>query len=278
MRYLSECNLKRGESVLLPAYVGWSPREGSGIFDPIRELKLDYAFYRLDERLHIDISSLRAAIERENVKVLLLVHYFGHVDPSYEEVVALARNARLRVIEDEAHAMLSDLVGGLCGRLGDVSLYSLHKLLPMTSGGVLVRNTPEVVPGEDGGVFWQYDMAVISARRRSNALRLYHLLGGIAEEVEPLWGSLREGEMPQTFPVRLLHADRDAVYHDMNRNGFGVVSLYHTLVEPIGEAAFPDSHRLARHILNLPVHQDILPEHLETMVLYLKKALLGNRS
>lgn len=77
--------------------------------------------------------------------------------------------------------------------------------------------------------------------------------------------------------MRLLRANRDAVYHGMNRDGFGVVSLYHTLIEPIAPAAFPDAHRLARRILNLPVHQDILPEHLDAMAAVLKQSLAENR-
>jgi dTDP-4-amino-4,6-dideoxygalactose transaminase len=282
LRYLRECRLERGETILLPAYVGWSPREGSGIFDPVRELELGYAFYRLDESLAIDLGSLREAIAPGNARVLLLVHYFGHIDPAYAEAVALARGAGLRIVEDEAHAMLSDLVGAACGRLGDVCLYSLHKLLPMNSGGMLVRNNLEAAagrpaPGEDAGALWRHDLAAIAAGRRQNARRLYGLLGPLREDVEPLWGPPAEGEVPQTLPVRLLRANRDAVYHGMNRDGFGVVSLYHTLIEPIAPAAFPDAHRLARRILNLPVHQDILPEHLDAMAAVLKQSLAENR-
>lgn len=273
--YLRECRLERGETILLPSYIGWSPREGSGIFDPIRELELDYAFYRLDDYLRIDLDSLRQMISCATPRLLLLVHYFGHVDPSYAGVMALARNAGLRVIEDEAHAMLTDLVGGACGRLGDVCLYSLHKLLPISGGGMLVRNHAN--ESADGGILWRHDLGGISVTRRRNARRCYELLGGMREDVEPLWGHAAEGETPQTLPVRLLRANRDAVYHDMNRAGFGVVSLYHTLIEPIAKNAFPESHCLASRILNLPVHQDIVPEQIDAMVERLKQSLTENR-
>lgn len=63
----------------------------------------------------------------------------------------------------------------------------------------------------------------------------------------------------------------------MNRAGFGVVSLYHTLIEPISESVYPESHRLSRKILNLPVHQDILPEDLDALIACLKKSLSENR-
>ena len=281
--YLRECRLGRGEAILLPAYVGWSPREGSGIFDPICELGLDYAFYRLDGSLGIDLDSLRQAMAHAHARVLLLVHYFGHVDPAYADAVSLARGAGLRIIEDEAHAMLSDLVGAACGRRGDACLYSLHKLLPMNTGGMLVRNTIEAGPGrpgpaENAGALWRHDLAAIAASRRRNAQRLYGLLGEMREDLEPLWGPPAEGEVPQTLPVRLLHAHRDAVYHDLNGAGFGVVSLYHTLIDPLSSHAFPEAHRLSRRILNLPVHQDILPEQLDALAAYLKKSLQENRA
>jgi dTDP-4-amino-4,6-dideoxygalactose transaminase len=275
--YLRECRFERGEAILLPSYIGWSPREGSGIFDPIRELGLNFGFYRLDRALHIDMASVQEAVESSRAKVLLLVHYFGHVDPSYELAVRMARNAGLRVIEDEAHAMLSDLTGAVCGRLGDVCLYSLHKLLPVRSGGMLVRNGDPLAPGVSARSLWEHDLAVISASRRRNAIRLLQLLAEVRDDAEPLWDPPLDGEVPQTLPVRLLHADRDAVYHEMNGAGFGVVSLYHTLIEPISKSAFPESYRLARKILNLPVHQDILLEDLDALIACFKKSLSENR-
>ena len=42
--FLARAGFSAGDRVLLPAYVGWSPREGSGVFDPVRELQLPCAF------------------------------------------------------------------------------------------------------------------------------------------------------------------------------------------------------------------------------------------
>ena len=41
------------------------------------------------------------------------------------------------IIEDAAHALYSDFVDHNCGHFGDYVLYSLHKMLPMRSGGML---------------------------------------------------------------------------------------------------------------------------------------------
>ncbi len=128
---------------MLPSYIGVSPKEGSGVFDPIRRLKCRYDFYRLDRRLFIDMDDLEAKIKLVKPKVLLLIHYFGFPDPNLSMVIKLAEANGILVIEDEAHSMLSDLVGGICGRLSDSAIFSFHKLLPVDQGGALVLNKIE---------------------------------------------------------------------------------------------------------------------------------------
>ena len=279
---LKELQFAPDESVLLPAYIGWSPREGSGVFDPISELGLNYAFYPVDERLQIDLPGLQAALAGERVKVLVLIHYFGRVDPNYPAAVELARESGAWILEDEAHAMITDLVGGLSGRLGDAALFSLHKMLPMPAGGMLlvdpgrtelfnaIEPPREALPGISPP--WQYDLARIAARRRENARRLTELLRPLAGEVDPLWGDPHEGEVPQTYPVLVRNASRDRLYESMNDAGYGVVSLYHTMIRQIAPESFPQSHWLSLRVLNLPVHQDIEVGELEEMV-----ACLGER-
>ena len=48
--------------IVLPAYVGYSPLEGSGILDPLNQLEIPYSFYRVDEQLNIDLSSLESEL------------------------------------------------------------------------------------------------------------------------------------------------------------------------------------------------------------------------
>jgi len=259
--------------VLLPSYVGWSAREGSGVFDPIASLNLDYAFYALDERLHIDIDSLRTEMESGGIRVLVIIHYFGYVDPCYEEAVKIAREHGVFVLEDEAHAMLSDLVGGVCGRLGDACIYSFHKILPVESGGAAVINDPEsavaqaIAAGPDSALpLCGFDLHRIAHKRRANSQVLDKLVRDLAPEVEPLWGAPGRGEFPQSYPVLIRNGSRDRIYQEMNAAGFGVVSLYHTLIAAISPSRFPASTTLSHHILNLPVHQDASEEALESMV------------
>jgi len=74
------------------------------------------------------------------------------------------------------------------------------------------------------------------------------------------------GIVPQTFPILLDDNKlRDRLYFQMNKEGYGVVSLYHTLVDAIDES-FVVEHDISSKILNLPVHQDVVKKDLKHMV------------
>ncbi|NQT74021.1 MAG: DegT/DnrJ/EryC1/StrS aminotransferase family protein [Chloroflexi bacterium] len=263
----------RSGKVLLPAYIGWSPKEGSGVFDPVAELGMDYVFYRMTEGLHIDMEDAAKCFMANDIIVAVVIHYFGYVDPAYGDFVAAAHDAGAVVLEDEAHSMLSDIIGGICGRAGEACIYSLHKLLPMDNGGVLVLNSdggrlPAEVQSEaqDDGAYWDYDLLAIARRRRENAVVLSQMLQKLAGEVDLLWPVMKDGIVPQTLPVLIRNVSRDRLYKVMNLHGYGIVSLYHTLVEQIKTEEFPASHELSHKIMNLPVHQDVSREELNGLV------------
>ena len=272
--FLSTINLKRGEKILLPAYVGWSEQEGSGVFDPIEELKLSYDFYNIDSQLHIDIENLKKQLSGNKIKVLVIIHYFGYIDPSYKLAVSLAREKGTLVVEDEAHAMLSDLFGGGCGRLADATIFSLHKLLPVEKGGMLIFNSHSQIGSyltkdsflKEITLPWQFDLFHISQKRREHTKILERLIAPLNEKIVPLRTPLEEGIVPQTFPVLIKNGGRDYLYFMLNNAGFGVVSLYHNLIEQIPKNKYPLSYGLSEEILNLPVHQDCTKDLLGQMV------------
>lgn len=68
---------------------------------------------------------------------------------------------------------------------------------------------------------------------------------------------LPKGIIPQSFPILIKKGNRDLIYEKMNQSGYGVVSLYHTLIEPLNSLEFSDSLDLSHQILNLPTHQDV---------------------
>jgi hypothetical protein len=270
----------RRETVLLPSYIGWSSKEGSGVFDPISELKLPFAFYKMDENLHIDLDHLEKAFKKKSIRVLVLIHYFGYVDPGYAQAVRLARDNGALVLEDEAHAMLTDLIGGRSGRLGDASIFSLHKMLPVPNGGMLLASPGKshLLPETDSENFgvpspWEFDLRQIADRRLRNANLLAELLQPLSAYITPLRSRPEAGVVPQTYPVIVNGRSRDDVYHAMNNSGYGVVSLYHTMIPEISPKEFPASHELAGKVLNLPVHQDVEPRDLVALVEQLARCL-----
>jgi dTDP-4-amino-4,6-dideoxygalactose transaminase len=274
--FLAACEIGAGDTVLLPAFVGWSARESSGVFDPVESIGAKPIFYRLNQNLLIDVEDVQYKIREHAPKIFVLIHYFGYPDPNASALAGFARNHGVIVVEDEAHAMLSDLIGGVCGRAGDASIFSLHKMLPFCEGGALLlnssvrssvrtqleKNAPHSMPLP----FWEYDLHSISAIRRQNGEQLIAALAPLAGRVNLLFPTLPMGVVPQTLPVVIQHKNRDELYFSMNDAGFGVVSLYHTLIDSIDAHAFPESYALASRIMNLPVHQDIQPQQLTAMV------------
>ena len=273
---LTACGITTGDSILLPSFIGWSAREGSGVYDPVASIGAESIFYRMNENLSIDADDVQCKIRMRKPRVLVLIHYFGYPDPNAAALAAYAHKHGVLVLEDEAHAMLSDLVGGACGRTGDAVIFSLHKMLPFREGGVLLLN-PSIADGvrmqlaerEPQGEllsFWEYDLHCIATIRRRNAEQLIAALSPLAGRVNLLFPSLPPGVVPQTLPVIIQRKNRDELYFEMNAAGFGVVSLYHTLIDRVNAKEFPESHALASRIMNLPVHQDAKPEQLAAMI------------
>ena len=271
--FFRAAGLTAGATVLCPAYIGWSPREGSGVLDPLESLGLHVDFYRVTEDLGIDVDDLQDRLKRTNPAGVLVIPFFGHVPAGYRQAIAASRSAGALVLEDEAHAMLTDLVTGTTGRQGHAAVLSLHKLLPVRSGGALLlaaEGRGIVDPAGLGGgsvtALSDYDLPAIASVRRGNVAVLFELLAPYAGEIVPLWDRAEEGEVLHSFPVLVRNASRDEIYEAMNEKGLGVVSLYHTLVQAISPEEFPTSHQISRSILNLPVHQEVTHDDLEILV------------
>ena len=264
--------------IVLPAYIGWSPNEGSGIFDSVVSANINFDFYSLDKFLQIDFADFKSKVKIADKPLILLVHYFGLVDIQYDEIVQWLKCEEQYFVEDYAHAMFTDLIGGQCGREGKFSLYSLHKLLPLNSGGILVNNGNEKMINEKesenkiNDFNFGFDFWGIANKRRTNYSFLSDLLANITgiTNIHPI---LKEGIYPQTLPI-LIHSDkRDDLYFLLNEKGFGVVSLYHTMIKELTGYTNKAVTYTSKHILNLPIHQDTGENELKELALLLKSLL-----
>ncbi|AWB85670.1 DegT/DnrJ/EryC1/StrS family aminotransferase [Mycetocola zhujimingii] len=251
--------------VLLPGFIGWSPREGSGVFDPVREAHIPYGFYSLNGDLSVDIDDLERRLEAGTFNVLVLIHYFGRTDPYLKRVRQLADAHGALLIEDLAHGFFTARGGGEAGRHGDASLFSLHKQFPLTDGGLVSYANPRLVSGqvetrpELASKVLSYDWRGIAKSRRRTFATLTSLLSDLPEldrKFKLLWPALDDHDVPQSLPVYILGENRSQIYDRMNADGYGMVSLYHTLIPQLA-GGFPSLVTLSRHILNFPVHQDV---------------------
>lgn len=256
--------------VILPSYIGWSPNEGSGLFDSVTTGNYEYAFYSLDRQGNASVESLRAIEETSTPSVLVLVHYFGRPDPRYDELVSIGIERGWTLAEDCAHAMLTHLCAQRLGARSDAMVYSLHKMLPLDTGGILLTSAGEIPDGLDAKnvlstarSFIGYDHASAAAHRQQISIAIsneMYILEGLAS---PLWeNSDFTSFIPQSYPI-VIHAGsekRNLLYERLHEQ-CGLTTLYHTLIDPLQKHdKFEDSRWLSNHITNLPVHSGVTIE------------------
>jgi dTDP-4-amino-4,6-dideoxygalactose transaminase len=93
--------------------------------------------------LNIDIKAIRAAITSKT-KVIMPVHYAG-LSCNMDEILSLAKEFDLKVVEDAAHALPTTYRGDMIGSLeSDVAVFSFYANKTMTTGEggmVVTRNS-----------------------------------------------------------------------------------------------------------------------------------------
>ena len=90
-------------------------------------------FYDVGDDLSVDPDVLRRRLDRQRVRLLLIINYFGFLQPWRGEIAALCRERHTVLLEDCAHSLLT--TGS--GETGDLSVVSYRKLLPVFDGGGL---------------------------------------------------------------------------------------------------------------------------------------------
>jgi dTDP-4-amino-4,6-dideoxygalactose transaminase len=164
-------------------------------------------------------------------KAIVIVDIFGHPF-ARQEVMALAREHKLIVIEDAAQAPGALYEGQYAGTLGHMGVFSLnyHKTIHTGEGGVivtdddsfaerlqLIRNHAEVVVGEKGMtnlvnmLGFNYRMGEMEAAIGSEQLKkLDRLLKARIEAADYLTERLRQ--MPGLTPPRVAEGVRHGYY------------------------------------------------------------------
>ena len=127
---LEQLGVGAGDEVLMPAYHCTAMRA------PVESMGAKPVFYKLDERLEIDLNDLKTQVTART-RAVMTVHFFGF--PQDLSVVrSLCDVAGLALIEDCAHAFYGPRSGAQIGRMGDFTVGSLMKFFPVFDGGCLV--------------------------------------------------------------------------------------------------------------------------------------------
>jgi dTDP-4-amino-4,6-dideoxygalactose transaminase len=112
----------------------------------VRYLGADVVLVDVDPMtLNIDVAQIRAAIT-PRTKAIMPVHYGGLACPM-GEILTIAREYGLKVVEDAAHALPATWGGTLVGQLqSDITVFSFYanKTITTGEGGMVVTRNPEL--------------------------------------------------------------------------------------------------------------------------------------
>lgn len=257
---VNELSERGYEDIYIPGYIGWSPKEGSGIFDPLNAIpNLKRHYYKMKRSLKVDLENLKKQLVDRSV--VLVVNYFGFRDPRLTEIIDFVHNKDCIVIEDNAHGFYTYFCKGSTG--ADITVFSLHKMFPFTQGGGMIiekgqfsqlHNLEEPVQFNP----FRYNYNEIAKVRIENYRCLLSIAENFRDYFEPLRDAVFLGSnVPQTFPIIIKRGDRNSIYEIMNTAGYGVVSLYHTMIEELRTDEHSEALWLSKRIMNLPIHQDV---------------------
>lgn len=254
----------RNLEVLMPSYIGYTDREGSGVFDPVANQNAYAEFYKLNEDLTIDIDHFKELLNRKRFDCALIIHYFGFCRNNMQEIRNICQQYGVVLVEDCAHAFHLHNKDSLIGNYGDFSFYSLHKYLPTNSGGVLKNNIEnnilkflpleKKIDIQDLEHYAKSDFLEIAEKRRDNYF-IYEKHIGKHPDFQVIY-NLMPNDIPQTFPILIKNGRREKLYFYLMDREAPTTALYYRLIDEIKKEEFPVSHKISQEILNLPVHQD----------------------
>jgi len=86
-----------------------------------------------------DLEDLKRKVSVKT-KAIILVHYYGNVSHNLSDILRLAENHDIALIEDCAHSLGAEINGKKIGTFGKFSIFSLTKGMINFGGGVLATN------------------------------------------------------------------------------------------------------------------------------------------
>jgi dTDP-4-amino-4,6-dideoxygalactose transaminase len=130
---LIKSGVQRGDGIIIPAYMCDST------IKPLKTYGFNLVFIDIEKDLNLSVDRLKKAIDGNQIKALLLVHYFG-LTQNIDEVVGVCREYDIKVVEDASHNFISQFLRNKNSIKGDIEVFSMRKSLPIVDGGALRIN------------------------------------------------------------------------------------------------------------------------------------------
>jgi len=249
---------------------------------------------------NIDCSRIERAITRKT-KAILPVHLTGR-PANMTEIMILAKQHSLHVIEDCAQAIMAEHEGKAVGSFGTVNCFSLHPLKTLNAigdGGVLTTNDEAVYQqikilrnlgliDRDHCVQWSGNSRLDTIQAAVLLVKLKYLetwtqkRRANAKYYQTHLAHIRQIECPKdkdygksVYHTFVIQADeRDALKAHLAKNGVGTAIHYsvpihlHPTASKFGYQLgdFPNTEKQARHCLSLPIHHDLQDTDLRYVV------------
>lgn len=142
LKALSEAEgLKAGDNVLLQAFTC------NAVPNPILWASLNPIYVDCDSNFNIDIEDLKQKIQlpNSNFQLLIVQHTFG-LPANMDEIMQIARENNLIIIEDCAHALGAKYNNQYVGTFGKAAFFSFSrdKVISCVYGGMAVTNNDKI--------------------------------------------------------------------------------------------------------------------------------------
>ena len=136
---LKSLELEDGNNVMLQAFTC------NAVPNPILWAKLNPVYIDCGNDFNIDIESLKSKIISLNSKVLVVQHTFG-LPVNMNEIMNIAKEHNITVIEDCAHALGADHNNQKLGTFGKAGFFSFSrdKVISSVYGGLAVTNDDQL--------------------------------------------------------------------------------------------------------------------------------------
>jgi perosamine synthetase len=240
----------------------------------------------------IDPSAVRAAIGPRTAAIMP-VHLYGH-PAAMSELMALAEDHGLLLIEDAAQAHAASLDGRPVGAFGQVAAFSFYPTKNMTSGegGMIVTPDKQVARQarllRNQGMERRYENEIVGFNTRMTDL--HATIGRVQLRKLPEWTAARQrnakaldqglrgvalpivadGAMHVYHQYTIRASQRDRLQTQLAEAGVGSGVYYPTPIHRLPsygqDLDLPETERACREVLSLPVHPALDPADVEAIV------------